>query len=73
MWVETTQRHLTEFGNIKYRYFEHHDTKNGRVVNKCINSWDCDCKKVLYQTKKLHFLERLLIETMHKLKSWYNK
>lgn len=49
-WVDVTDRHIRDFGEAKLgRYFELHYLNNGNVVRKCRDTWNCDCKKVLYK------------------------
>lgn len=48
--IEVTDRHTKEFGTSKCKYYETHEQKDGRVVNKCRDSWNCDCKQVSYKT-----------------------
>jgi hypothetical protein len=52
-WIEVTDRHIKEFGKeMPYkRYFEEHYLKDGKVVSKCRNTWNCDCPSVTYQAK----------------------
>lgn len=46
-WIEVTERHIKDFGEANFgRYFECHYLKDGKIVKKCRESWNCDCKDV---------------------------
>lgn len=50
--INVDKRHIEQFGNLKFHYYESHETQEGRVVNKCRNTWNCDCR-VGYVTYEL--------------------
>lgn len=50
-WLDVSARHIKKWGENGTKYFEQHEIKNNKINQKCIESWNCDCKRVNFKTQ----------------------
>lgn len=51
-WVNVNDRHLKDFGNLLFDYYELHVEHDGKIFSKCLNTWNCDCDFVSYENTR---------------------